>query len=298
MAEGSVPVDLTNPGQVFACLGLVEAADILLGEARGGFDWRDGGDTRFRIAAAGRENPVVRALRFLDEANVASQAPVESDNRTEKWQIDTISLEARERTFPFPDPRTPATLPARLEDSAGNVVMLEHWGDETRRDNVKFWAGSGGYPGARLARDALTLICGRAVEHADDPFALAAEQSSSFRFDWRRDYVPIDAGFSPNAHRDKYKMRGYPVVELMAVIGVTHARPSRRDKYKLDYSYGVAGLVDSELYDPVFLRATLGARRPPFPGLPFRLFRMRLGWPGQKGQARCIMNVIEETQPS
>ena len=48
MAEASVPVDLTNPGQVFACLGFVEAADILLGEARGGFVWRDGGGTRFR----------------------------------------------------------------------------------------------------------------------------------------------------------------------------------------------------------------------------------------------------------
>ena len=38
MAEASIPIDLTNPGQVFACLGFVESAEVLLGEARGGFD--------------------------------------------------------------------------------------------------------------------------------------------------------------------------------------------------------------------------------------------------------------------
>jgi CRISPR-associated protein Csx14 len=39
MAEHTIPVDLLNPGQVFACLGFLEAADVLLGDAEGGFDW-------------------------------------------------------------------------------------------------------------------------------------------------------------------------------------------------------------------------------------------------------------------
>ena len=33
MAEERIPVDLTNPGHVFACLGFLEAADVLLGDA-------------------------------------------------------------------------------------------------------------------------------------------------------------------------------------------------------------------------------------------------------------------------
>ncbi len=33
MAESSIPVDLFNPGQVFACLGFLEAADVLCGDA-------------------------------------------------------------------------------------------------------------------------------------------------------------------------------------------------------------------------------------------------------------------------
>lgn len=290
MTETAIPVDLANPGQVFACLGFVEASDALLGGAAGGFDWRDSAAPRFRLRAAGDENPVARVLRFLDEATVVSLAPAGSGNATGKW--DVVTKTAGPEGFPYPDPQTPAALPARLRDGAGNAITIDHWADETRRDNVKFWAGAGGYPGAALTRDALALIRGRTADYADAPFALAAEQSSSFRFDWRRDYVPLDAGFSPNAHRN-VTMRGYPVVELMAAIGLTHARPRRRDK--LGYCYGVVGAADSELYDPIFLRAALGAPKPPFPGMPFRLFGMQLGWPGKEGQARCILNVVEET---
>ena len=290
MAVAVVPVDLTNPGQVFACLGFAEAAEILLGAAAGGFDWQEPDGVRFRLVAAGEEDPVVRVLRFLDEATVTSLAPPDSDNNTGKWNIDTVIGDSF--AFPYPDPESPAKLPARLTDGDGCAIVIDYWGDATRRrDNVKFWAGSGGYPGAALARDALELVHGRMADHNGDPFAVDALQSGSFRFDWRRDYVPIDAGFSPNLH-GAVVMRGYPVVELLAAIGLTHARPLRHSK--LSYSYGVTGLSGTGLHDLVFLRAALGARLPPFPGLPFRKFHMQLNWPGQENQARCITSVIEE----
>ncbi len=289
MAEASIPVDLANPGQVFACLGFLEAACELLDEATGGFDWRDSDDACFRLAAPGNDDPVGCILRFLDGAEVKSRAPAGSKNSTAKWHIETVIVESG--GFPCPDPGSPATLPASLEDSSSRCLAIDHWGDGTKRDNVKFWAGSGGYPGAALARDALDLMRGRATDYIHDPFALTAEQSSSFRFDWRRDYVPIDVGFSPNAHGDM-TMQGYPVVELMAAVGLAHARPLRCNN--LEYSYGVAGVAAGGLCEPAFLRAALGLRQAPFPGLPFRLFTMRLGWPGQEGQARCITDVTEE----
>ena len=294
MAEASIPVDLANPGQVFACLGFLEAAEFLLGEARGGFDWRDPADLRFRVAARGGDDPVVRVLRFLDEATVTTFAPALSPHSTDKWKIETRKGDSR--AFPFRD-SGPDVLPARLSDGTGKDIVIDHWGDQgqARRDRVKFWAGAGGYPGAGLARDALDLIRGRAADQGHNPFSLSAEQSSSFRFDWRRDYVPLDAGFSPNAHGDVV-MRGYPIVELLAAIGLTNARPMRRAR--LEYGYGVAGLAGDDLYDPIFLRAALGVGKAPFPGMPFRLFTMRLDWPGQEGQARCITAVIEETPPS
>ncbi len=291
MAEAQIPVDLKNPGQVFACLGLVEAADVLLGDARGAFDWTDPGDVQFRIAASGDECPLERVLRFLDEAKVVSVAPKGSTLSTEKWKVRTET--SGSSAFPFPDAGKPDVLPARLTDGSGNVIVVDHWGDQTRarRDRVKFWAGAGGYPGAALTRDALDLICDHALGNADAPFDFATEQSSSFRFDWRRDYIPIDAGFSPNRHGNVV-MRGYPIVEVLAAVGLTNARPWRRTR--LDYTYGVIGLSEA-LYDPIFLRAALGTEVAPTAGMPFRFFRMRLGEPGQEGQARCILDVIEET---
>ena len=293
MAASAIPVDLANPGQVFACLGFAEAADALLGEAAGAFEW-ESDRAGFQLEAAGDEAPVARVLRFLDEATVTSLAPPGSPNSTKRWGVDTVA--ASSNAFPFPDPEKPAKLPACLTDRDGYAIVIDHWGDTTcRRDEVKFWAGSGGYPGAALARDALELarLAGRAASHAADPFALHALQSSSFRFDWRRDYVPLDAGFSPNLHKEVV-MRGYPIVELLAAVGLTHARPLRGAS-KLSYSYGVAGLSGTGLHDLNLLRAALGSRVPPCPGVPFRTFRMQLDWPGQQNQARCITSVIEES---
>lgn len=286
MAESSIPVDLFNPGQVFACLGFLEAAEILLGNARGGFDWRDEMNTRFRFHASGDDNPVKTVLRFLANAEVKAISPYGSENRTEKWKLTTTLLKQSD-PFPYPNPSSPATLPARLEAS-GKAILLDHWGDATTRDNVKFWAGAGGYPGAALTVDALGLIRDHIEEAIDDPFALSALQSSSFRFDWRRDYIPLDAGFSPNNHGNIH-MVGYPLVELLAAIGLSHARPQRQEK--LSYRYGIVAdnNNDDALLEPIFLRAALGCTELPFLQ---RFFHMELGQPGKDD--RCILNVTEE----
>jgi CRISPR-associated protein Csx14 len=160
---------------------------------------------------------------------------------------------------------------------------------------VKFWAGAGGYPGASLARDALALVKLRARAAASDPFSLSAPQSSSFRLDWRRDYVPLEVGFSLNAHSDIVSL-GFPIVELLGAVGLGNARPlrpHRRDK--LTYEYGVAGTATKDGYawlPPSLLRAALGTSHLP---IPSRRFRMRLDWPGQENQARVITFVTEET---
>jgi CRISPR-associated protein Csx14 len=173
-------------------------------------------------------------------------------------------------------------------------IPIEHWADGSDRDNVKFWAGAAGYPGAALARDALNLVRGLGgnalAVAATDPFNVSAPQSSSFRFDWRRDYIPLDAGFSPNEHGG-IEMVGYPFVELLAAIGMQNARPARVEaRNKLGYRYGVS----NTMLPTVFARAVLGGESLEF---PIRLFRMRLGWPGQEGQARCIVDAQEEHLP-
>lgn len=294
MMEASIPVDLLNPGQVFACLGFLEAADELLGRAEGGFDWSDESEVRFHLRADGDDNPFAVVLSFLAGAEVRSLAPSGSGNDTTRWNVPTKTL-GKDAPFPFRNPPSPATLPAVLEGAGGwspirgTRIMIDHWGDSTQRDAVKFWAGAGGYPGAALVRDALDLVRRHCCEWVDAPFSLSAGQSSSFRFDWRRDYIPIDAGFSLNDHEDMVAT-GFPLVELLAAVGLTNARPKRTQA--LEYRYAVIGGHDAMFFDPTLLRAALGDSYLPFPR---RSFCMRLGWPGKEGQARCITTVTEET---
>lgn len=291
MPDWSIPVDLFNPGQVFACLGFMEVALELDGEALAGFDWSEP-SARFWLRTPAEENPFACVLSFLESASVTSIAPESSPLRTDRWDVDT-EVRADSAPFPIPEPGSPATLPALLSDGQ-HSMEIAHWGDGTQRDNVKFWAGAGGYPGVALLRDALEIVRGRLEGVVADPFAFGQAQSSSFRFDWRRDYIPIDVGFSLNEHGNVVT-RGYPVVEILAAIGLTHARPMRETK--LRYHYGVVGretASDSVALPPPVLRAALGATMPsPF---PVRSFSMSLGWPGQENQARCITTVTEESR--
>lgn len=288
MAHDRIPVDLLNPGQVFACLGFLEVANVLFADAAGGFDWNDAANVRFVLKAEGNRRPIEEVLKFLIEADVSTLAPIGSGNSTSRWQVPTRTLEEGAE-FPFPDPASPATLPALLTDREGRQVVIDHWGDATGRDNVKFWAGAGGYPGAGLVRDALDLIRDLPEGAASDPFSIRANQSSGLRLDWRRDYVPLDAGFSPNEHPEMV-MQGYPIVEVLAAIGLTNARPKRINK--LEYCYSAIGIAGgSDLFSPALVRAAFGCSPLPFRS---RVFRMQLDWPGQENQARCITNVLEE----
>src|SRR5690606_29352478 len=248
-----------------------------------GFDWSTPNDTRFVLRVPGEIDPVGAALAFLAEAKVYSQAPEGSDLTTDKWSVATEEMTGG--AFPVRLPGTPATLPAVLE-AKGRKIVLSSWGEgrvpnalPTGRDNVKFWAGAGGYPGVGLLRDAIELVRPQLQGAATDPFALTAPQTSSLRLDWRRDYIPIDIGFSLNEHT-KIRPRGYPLVEILAVIGLCHARPQR--VRKLEYRYSVVGSGDerddiaSILLPPPLMRAGMGCAALPF---PTRTFTMHLDWP-------------------
>jgi len=269
----------------------MEAAEVLCGPCEGGFGYDlDETQTYFTLNVAGGANPVETAVGFLAKAEVVALAPEGSSLSTVKWEVDTQrSIGA---IFPAPEPDSPATLPVRLQ-TCDAQIFIDYWldGDRSGRDNVKFWAGAAGYPGAALARDAIACLAnlgGNALAVAcSDPFSVAAPMSSSFRFDWRRDYIPLDVGFSPNS-QGAMTMVGYPIVELLAAIGLQNARPARIDRRdKLAYRYGVS----NTRLPTVFARAVLGGQAL---GFPIRLFRIRLGWPGQEGQARCIIDAQEE----
>jgi CRISPR-associated protein Csx14 len=268
----------------------MEAAEVLCGKTTSQFDWSDPSQARFCLEAEGHADPFTRVLEFLAACEVhmvavKTEKPLTMDN----WGLPTAE-EHPAAGFPMPAPNAPAMLPARLR-AGHDELRVDHWGDQTRhtgRDNVKFWGGSRGLPGAAIFKRNLDPVRANILESRPDPFSLGHTLAATYRLDWRHDYVPVDTGFSLNAHSQVVSV-GYPLVELLGVIGLSHARPRRlspRDKLRYDYFVSSARLPAS------LQRYVLGQ---PDPLFDTRHFSMRLGWAGQKDKARCITSVTEIT---
>lgn len=230
MAKASIPVDLFNPGQVFACMGFLEVAEVLLGNAEGGFDWGGAVDS-FSVAAAGEVNPILAALSFVKRADVIWLSP--SDDLKER---DGGQTETRSGTAESGDPRA-ADLPGILRGPYNGLVReisFGYWADGSSRFSTTFKKST--YAASSHIRIHNAL---RAIEALDeqqavrDPLNVGARTESLFRLDPRGITDPIHAGFSPDRLRKgeqgglDVRVLTYPVCELFAVLGLQHARPER-----------------------------------------------------------------------
>ncbi len=289
MGQISIPVDLLNPGQVFACLGLLEAADLLCGPAEGGFDWAK--TPRFELSAKDAENPVVEVLQFLATAELRGCAPKE-------WIPDEEEGNDLERADSYPNSEPDKmTLPIVLHGTNGMTVRLDHWTDGSSRDEFKLYAGN------RSAMSIATAMLKGAVTKAGkvkthgvaqlwvsyraqmsvDPFGTLSAMGGSFNFDPRGVWTAIDAGYSPNDH--KHVVMASPLVEILAAWGLEHARPAEISTRL--YRYGVWG----EVLPPQLARAALGCG---FATTVQRRFRFPLDLSGKN---KVICYATEETTP-
>ncbi|GBE46875.1 hypothetical protein BMS3Bbin12_00028 [bacterium BMS3Bbin12] len=160
MAESDIPVDLFNPGQVFACLGFLEAADILLGDAEGGFDWCDEGDVRFCLRAKDDKNPFAVVLAFLAEAEIKRFGPVGYADPPSKKGKGSLAQHDSDGDDE-PDSESEAkgsvidlsetfcagkgdrmTLPIRISSGNQHIVELDHWADGSGRETFKLYSGN------------------------------------------------------------------------------------------------------------------------------------------------------------
>jgi CRISPR-associated protein Csb3 len=277
MAEACIPVDLFNPGQVFACLGFLEAADVLLGGAEGGFDWTDRSDGRFRLDAAGAENPFAVVLRFLSEATLFRCAPDGYSDPPPKRK-KTAENDDEDSSAGAPDlrlsdsypGRTPdrMALPIRLESGDGHAVDLSHWADDSSRNEFKLYAGNRSAYGIARAmlrgtrnkptkkqkvgdvktRGIAALWDEQRDELITRPFDVLTPMGGSFNFDPRGAWTAIDAGYSPNKHKD-HSVAASPVVEFLSAWGLEHARPEEDDERQVRYA-AWGGLVPPLLARP------------------------------------------------
>lgn len=288
MAEAMIPVDVFNPGQVFACMGFLEAADVLLGHAEGGFAWTDESDIRFQIQADGNGiNPFEVVLGFLVEAKVERIAPrsyadppakknqakqkgkKRADDGNEGSTADAPLTQIE--TFPAGEADRLA-LPLRFS-RGDHAIDVSHWCDASSRNSFKLFAGQ--QRSAEIARQMLEAIRelweSSKAELISNPFDLIVPLGgSSFKFDARKSWTAIDAGYSPD--EQTHAVEASPVVEMLAAIGLEHARPDEFETREV--RYGVwAGLLPALLARPAF-----GASRV---GVSSRTFRFTLHLAGK-----------------
>jgi len=288
VVEAKIPVDLFNPGQVFACLGFLETADVLLGNAEGGFDWSDKADVSFCLRAKGMENPFGVVLGFLAEAEVRRYAPYNYEGPPPKKK-KSVEGEATippgdppevSETFPGPKPDR-MSLPIRLVVGSSELeraILVSHWADGSTRNSFKLYAGNRSAAsianamlqgsGEKMAVQALWQNSRTELEN--NPFEVVTSMGGSFNFDARGAWTSIDAGYSPNDQKDA--ISASPVVEILAAIGLEHARPDEFETRRV--RYGVWGC----LLSPVFARAALAAA--PF-AFPMRRFVFELDLSGK-----------------
>ncbi|MEQ1616907.1 MAG: hypothetical protein ABL883_01010 [Terricaulis sp.] len=290
MAEASIPVELFNPGQVFACLGFLEAAEVLLGDAEGGFEWGDGSNVAaFRLSSAGQKNPFATAIEFVLNAEVRWFSPL--PNLTER---DGGATEVQERLSNSLDVKAadlPAALYGEFENRPVELRIGHYWSDGTSRFSTTFKKSTNGASSHirfENAREGIRSLWRDARDNLIvDPLTLSTSTESLFRLDPQGFTEPINAGTSPDTLRKggiHTRVASRPTCEAFAVAGLEYARPHRIDARSFRY------YVWRDILPPSLARAGLGT---PLPFAGTRGFRAEHD-EVKKGGDRKLLYVHEE----
>lgn len=318
----SIPVELESPGQVLACMGFLEAAEVLVGGAEAHFDWHEAQAT-FVLRADGDQNPFEVVLEFLANARIIELTPIgyveggapdggdvgEEDATPSEPEDgddsggDPGEVQGRVTTPAFPSGEGDRNaLPIQLVHD-GHHLDVSHWADGSSRDAFKLYSGNRSanriatqmLHGVRAkANRALSLgeLRTRGLQQLwqeqreailEAPFDVVTPMGGSFNFDPRGAWTAIDAGYSPNTQKDG--VAASPVVEILAAIGLEHARPDQYEARKVRYA------VWGHPLSPMLGRAALAGADLK---LPMRRFAFVLALSGKN---KVTTFAQEETQP-
>jgi CRISPR-associated protein Csx14 len=295
MSATSIPVDLFNPGQVFACLGFLEVADRLLGNAEGGFGWDARGKVRFTLSADGDRCPVREVLAFVRDASFCAVSPTPD---VQERDGNTTSVMPGVHPCKLADEKgkvRSALLPVSLSLN-GRDMLVSSWTDfDSGREVLQLWtATNGNSASVRFSKlhAAYKAALAKAEHPEKDPFNLPAAVAANFRLELRRNWTAINLGFSPDKINKgsgcvPIELTTYPVVELLAAIGLNETRPVKLTK--LEWAYSVWGVP----LPPALARAALGGGLLPE---TCRRFRMVLEEPNDGGDL-SIADAFEELTP-
>lgn len=192
----TINVDVTNPGQFFACCGLLELADRLWPGAEG---WFSKDDRAFLISAAGNLTQLVHAVAAAELLHV--------------------------------HPGDPYSSPVKI-GAPFRPLLVDWWETDVREArDLKVWAGTmESYGIARAMQHALGSERFASSELFDVGMVVTqphdiAKKKEPYYFDARRtpNAHSRDVGFSPNDLG--MTSTAHPAVELLCLVGLQVARP-------------------------------------------------------------------------
>lgn len=242
-----IRVDPSNPGQFFACCGLLELADRLWDGAEG---WFSSAEPIFLThSTSGKECDALTLVDELVRTGLAGELSPELREEREELEKKRKRLKKENKALPKHEEQRRKELGKMLRE--GRIVigepfnLLLDWWRNDDEDIPKTWAGS--QEVLRIAQAALTLL--RDAFGFKIPFEYSSvmrpvgddaegdeEKVEPFYFDARRgaNALALDIGFMP----DSLSMTtvAYPAVEFLCLVGLQRFRPVPTDTRRLfDY---------------------------------------------------------------
>lgn len=207
-----INVDPANPGQFFACCGLLELADRLWPGAEGLFE-----EEGFCIACKGTLREILAAAKAVTLAGMGGAADSDDEQEEDDDDVDDNST------------LTPVEITAPVK------LRLDWWADKS----IKTWAGS-------MNVHCIAIAMARAIDpEQTDPFSQCGvvydppktditmgkrgtgklKKREPFYFDSQRgpNAHARDVGFSPNDL--KLTTTASPAIEFLCLVGLQRCRP-------------------------------------------------------------------------
>lgn len=324
MTTWSIPIDLKSPGQVLACMGFMEAAEVVLGGVVAHFEWSRP-QAQFVLNANGDHNPFEVVLEFLSKANVIELTPIgyveggaaDGDDDGDEEEAapsepeegdDADGGAAPETQGRLSTPVFPSgegdrnALPVQLADD-GHRLTVSHWADGSSRDDFKLYSGN--RSANRIATQMLQGVRAKPKKNQ----SIGDLKNRGLQQLWQENRAallkaPFDVvtpmggsfNFDPRGawtaidagyspNTQKDGIAASPVVEILAAIGLEHTRPDQYETRKVRYA------VWGQPLPPMLARAALAGADLK---LPMRRFEFELD---QSGKNKVTTFAQEETQP-
>jgi len=245
-SEFKIKVDITNPGQFFACCGLFELAHRLWPGVEGYFDTQAG---MFIFPCKSQENGI-ELLKKLREC------PLEGLSDAERQELKSLETRKQElkkqkkKLDPQEEKRRKAlgdkARSGRLTLGEPFSLLLDWWQTEDET-TPKTWAGKQEIH--KIARAAQEALSPAVINNPEDILDYACVLRSTweyvkksdenkkvapFYFDARSFVHSLDTGFSLDVQ--ELELMAYPAVELLALVGLQRFRPAAQGQ---DFDYWI-----------------------------------------------------------